>query len=200
MARYEFSFNLARERSKNVRDRRRPRRAPLKAYDPGREVDPLKAAEYLLKMDPVQFSDALRLTGLSESQLREWCGKRGLFHPSVPARGPGRVALYSWQDLIALRVFREIFVVFGGRATSWAPGIADLRRRLDGQFFPSLWGKCAIFTDQKSASLGILPNSPLAKAALFVALNPHLEVIAARATPDELQGQLPLVTKLGVAR
>jgi hypothetical protein len=148
-------------------------------------------------MEPVQFSEALRLTELSESQLREWCGKRGLFQPTTPARGPGRLALYSWQDLIALRVFREIFSVFGGRASSWAVGIADLRRRLDGQFFPNLWGKSAIFTDQRSATLGTLSTVPLLGAALIVPLDPHLVVIASRATPEELQGRLPLITQLG---
>lgn len=148
-------------------------------------------------MEAVQFSDALHLTELSESQLREWCGKRGLFQPTVPARGPGRVALYSWQDLVALRIFREIFSVFGGRASSWAAGIADLRRQLDGKFFPSLWGKSAIFTDQRSATIGTLSTAPLIGTALIVSLDPHLAVIANRATPEDLQGQLPLVTQLG---
>lgn len=150
-------------------------------------------------MDPVQLSDASRLTELSDSQLKEWCGKRGLFQPTVPARGPGRVALYSWQDLVALRVFREIFQVFGGRASSWAPGIAELRSCLSGQFFPSLWGKAAIFQDQNSAYVGLFSSLPPKAAALFVPLDPHLDVISNKATPEELQGQLPLVTQV-VAR
>jgi hypothetical protein len=151
-------------------------------------------------MEPVQFSDAVRLTELSESQLREWCGKRGLFQPTVPARGSGRIALYSWQDLIALRVFREVFHVFGGRASSWAAGIGELRVCLAGQFFPNLWGRGAVFPDQRSAYLGTLSTITSAGAALFVPLDPHLAVISDRATPDELQGQLPLVTKVGTAR
>lgn len=151
-------------------------------------------------MEPVQFSDALRLTGLSQSQLKEWCGKRALFHPTVAARGPGRVALYSWQDIVALRVFRDIFEVFGGRASGWAPGVSAFRECIDGQFFPNLWGKGAIFSDQHSASLGTLTTLPLARAALFVPLDPHLAVISNRATPEELQGQLPLVTRVGSSR
>lgn len=151
-------------------------------------------------MEPVQFSDALRLTELSESQLREWCGKRGLFQPTVPARGPGRLALYSWQDIIALRVFREIISVFGGRASGWSPGVANLRSRLDGQFFPNLWGKSAIFGDQRSATIGTLSTAILSSAALLVPLDPHLAVIANRATPEDLQGQLPLVTQVGSSR
>lgn len=151
-------------------------------------------------MEPVQFSDALHLTELSENQLREWCGKRGLFHPTVPARGPGRVALYSWQDLVALRVFGEVFNVFGGRASSWATGIGELRRCLDGQFFPNLWGKSAIFRDQHSVTLGTRSTLPSNGAALFVPLDPHLTVVLKRATPEELQGQLPLVTQIGPSR
>ena len=151
-------------------------------------------------MESVQFSDALRLTELSESQLREWCGKRGLFQPTVPARGPGRVALYSWQDLIALRVFRDIFQVFGGRASSWAAGIAELRACLTGQFFLNLWGRGAVFPNQHSAYLGSISALPAAGAALFVPLDPHLAVISSQATPEELQGQLPLVTQVGTSR
>ena len=151
-------------------------------------------------MEPVQFSDALRLTELSESQLREWCGKRGLFQPTVPARGTGRLALYSWHDIIALRVFREIISVFGGRASGWSAGVADLRGQLDGQFFPNLWGKSAIFADQRSATIGTLSTVTLSGAALLVPLDPHLTVVANRSTPEDLQGRLPLVTQLGSAR
>jgi len=151
-------------------------------------------------MEAVQFSDALRLTELSENQLREWCGKRGLFQPTVPARGPGRVALYSWQDLIALRVFREIFQVFGGRASSWAAGIGELRLCLAGQFFPNLWGRGVAFPDQRSAYLSTLSTLASAGAVLFVPLDPHLTVISQRATVEELQGQLPLVAPLGAPR
>lgn len=163
-------------------------------------VDPEEVAPYHFAMGLLQFSDALHLTGLSENQLREWCGKRGLFQPTVPARGSGRIALYSWQDLIALRVFREIFQVFGGRASSWAAGITELRACLTGQFFPNLFGQNAVFPDQRSAYLGSISALPSTGAALFVPLDPHLAAIASQATPDELQGQLPLVTQVGLSR
>lgn len=163
-------------------------------------LDPFKGVSYPFDVEPVQFSDALRLTELSESQLREWCGKRGLFQPTVAARGPGRVALYSWQDLIALRVFRDIFQTFGGRASSWAAGVAEFRACLNGQFFPNLWGRGAIFPDQNSARLGTLPSVPANGAVLFVPLDPHLAIVANLATPEDMQGQLPLITKVGSAR
>jgi hypothetical protein len=148
-------------------------------------------------MEPVQFSDAIRLTELTESQLREWCGKRGLFHPTVPARGSGRVALYSWHDIIALRIFRQIMSVFGGRASGWAAGMAALRDQLDGQFFPNLYGKSAIFENRRSAAIGTISSVALSGGALLVPLDPHLTVIASRATPQELQGRLPLFTQVG---
>jgi len=143
-------------------------------------------------MEPVQFSDALRLTQLSESQLREWCGKRGLFQPTVTARGPGRVALYSWQDLIALRVFGEVFRVFSGRASGWATGIADLRQKLDGQFFPNLWGQAALFANQHSVELVSVQSTSLHTAALVVPLDPHLAYLADHAAENELEKQIPL--------
>lgn len=163
-------------------------------------LDPFKEVYYPFNMEPVQFSDAVRLTELSESQLREWCGKRGLFQPTVPARGPGRVALYTWQDVVALRVFREVFQVFGARASSWADGIGALRGCLAGQFYPNLWGRGAIFPDQRSAYLGTLSTLASNGAILFVPLDPHLIVISSRATPEELQGQLPLVTQVRTRR
>ena len=157
-----------------------------------RHIDRSKGVYYLFSMEPVQFSDALRLTELSESQLREWCGKRGLFQPTVAARGPGRVALYSWQDLISLRVFGEVFRDFGGRATGWAPGIADLRQRLDGQFFPNLWGQAALFASQHSVELVSFRSTSLHAAALVVPLDPHLAYLADHAAENEFERQMPL--------
>jgi len=151
-------------------------------------------------MEFLQFSDVRRLTELSENQLREWCGKRGLFQPAVPARGPGKVALYSWQDVVALRVFREIVVEFGGRASSWSPGVAELRCCLERRFFPNLWGSAAIFQSQKIVHIGQKPDFLDAKPVLFVPLDPHLEVIVHQATPAEMQGKLPLIVPVEKVR
>lgn len=151
-------------------------------------------------MEQVQFSDALRLSGLAESQLREWCGKRGLFQPTVPARGPGRLALYSWHDIIALRIFGEILSTFGGKATSWAGGIADLRVKLDGQFFPNLWGKSAVFINQNTARIELIGAMEHVGAVLIVPFDSHLSVLADGPTPDDMQGRLPLVTSVRTGR
>lgn len=148
-------------------------------------------------MELVQSSDALRLTGLSRNQLREWCGRRGIFEPAVPARGSGRFALYSWHDIIALRILLEIFTVFGGRATSWTEGIRSLRRHLDRQFFPTLWGKAAIFYDRNSVLIADMSTASHSQAALVVPLDPHLNTLTKQTDQTILQGDLPLLTSLG---
>lgn len=151
-------------------------------------------------MVPVQFSEALDLTGLKESQLREWCGKRGLYRPTVPARGSGRMALFTWQDIVALRVFRQITTDFGGHAAQWADGVAKLRHHLDGQSFLRLGGKAALFTDRFTVTLGPLSDASGARPILTIPLDPHLARIAAQAPPEAFQGELPLVTRIGSSR
>ena len=94
------------------------------------------------------------------------------------ARGPGRLALYSWHDIIALRILLEIFTSFGGKASGWTNGIKDLRQQLDGRFFPNLSGKLAIFADRNSAILGTASQISAPGAALIVPLDPHLAVLA----------------------
>lgn len=151
-------------------------------------------------MEPVQFSKAVELTGLSESQLREWCGKRGLFQPTVRARGSGQLALYSWQDIIALRIFREIVSVFGGRASGWSAGVSGLRQRLNGFSYPALWGRWAVFLDQQTAKIEVITSASLSQAALIVPLDPHLVVLADRRSLGDGQGQLPLLAPIRTGR
>ena len=151
-------------------------------------------------MELVQSSDALRLTGLSDNQLREWCGRRGIFQPAVPARGSGRLSLYSWQDIIALRILLEIFTAFGGRASRWADGIRNLKELLDGHFFPSLWGKAAIFTDRNSVLIADASSISHATTVLVVQLDPHLKALVSPSALGELQAQLPLLASVGSTR
>jgi hypothetical protein len=67
-------------------------------------------------MKLVQSSDAARLSGLTSNQLREWCGRRGVVVPDVPPAGRGRLALSSWQTLLALRVLNELHQALRGRS------------------------------------------------------------------------------------
>jgi uncharacterized protein (DUF433 family)/DNA-binding transcriptional MerR regulator len=45
------------------------------------------------------------LTGATPRQLRHWRQDKGQGTLLVPARGPGRQSLYSFQDVVALRMF-----------------------------------------------------------------------------------------------
>lgn len=144
-----------------------------------------------------QASDVVRLTGLSKHQVTEWCGRRAIFRPIVPARGPGRVALYSWQDIIALRVLLEIFTVFGGKASEWATGIGEFRKLLEGQSFLTLRGKVAIFRDRSSVSITDASSLPDMATALIVSLDSHCEVLAAPLAPEDPQGEFLLLTDVG---
>ena len=145
----------------------------------------------------VQASDALCLTGLSESQLREWCGRRGILQPAIPARGSGCPALYSWQDIVALRVLLEIFTAFGGKAGGWAGAITSLRRLLDTYSFPNLWSKAAVFLDCTSASIADASSVEHSKSVLVVPLDPHLSAVSqSPLEKEDRQGQLPLIAGL----
>jgi hypothetical protein len=147
-------------------------------------------------MEPVQFSDAVRMTGLSANQLREWCGKRALFRPTVQSRGSGRVALYTWQDLLALRVFHEVVGLFGGRASDWAGAINHFRTSLIGQSFPSLWGKAVVFNNHFSSLVVPRDKVDIEKSVLSIQLTDHLIVLSEFGTSLEVQGELPLVSPL----
>lgn len=53
-------------------------------------------------------SDVIRLTGLTKRQLDYWEGM-GFLKPSIaPARGKGSVRLYSFRDVVQLRVTKEL--------------------------------------------------------------------------------------------
>ena len=112
------------------------------------------------------------------------------------------MALYSWQDLISLRIFGEVFRVFGGRASGWTTGIADLRQKLDGQFFPNLWGQAALFSSQNSVELVSLQSTSINTAALIIPLDPHLAHLADHVAENELEKQmlLPLLAPMRTAR
>ena len=144
-----------------------------------------------------QASEVVRLTCLSRHRLTEWCGRRSIFQPLVPASGIGRVALHSWQDIIALCLLLEIFTVFGGRTSNRAIGIGELRQLLERQSFLTLRGKAAIFRDRTSVSIADVRTMLDMPPAPVVSLDSHCEVFAAAFAPEESQGQLLLPAHVG---
>ncbi|MBP7818234.1 MAG: MerR family transcriptional regulator [Phenylobacterium sp.] len=150
-------------------------------------------------MTLVQASDAARLAGLTSHQLREWCGRRALVVPDVPAAGRGRLALFSWQTILALRVLNELHERYGVEVCGWRIAIAQLQAVLKGRSFPSLWGAFAVFPNAHEAVLKLQGELLAQDSCLTVSLNRHLEALA---TPSELlvEAQLPLFPALAVRR
>lgn len=126
-----------------------------------------------------QAADAIQLTGLTRSQLREWTGRgrRGLISPDVEPDGPGRHALYSWQTLLVLRLLRLLHNDFAAEVAAWSPAANVLRTKLDGFSFPGLWGMSAFFRDRETAALLDDP-SELSSGGIVIPLDPHLSVLA----------------------
>lgn len=139
----------------------------------------------------VQASEAIRLSGLTAHQLREWCGRRALVEADVPPAGRGHLALFSWRTILALRVLNEIHVRYAVEVSAWRDAIAKLQILLRKRAFPSLWGHVAVFSNARETSLRLENDSLQARSCLCVALDMHLEILA---TPDDfrIENQLHL--------
>lgn len=148
-----------------------------------------------------QASDAMRLTGLTRNQLREWCGRgrRGILEPDVSPAGPGRHAMYAWQTLLTLRLLLVLHVRFGVEIGQLADAAKAFRTRLKGTSFPALWSQWAAMTDSQTVDLTSHPEDVVADGGIVLPLRPHLEVLAAALSlpADE---QLPLLPPMAVSR
>lgn len=134
----------------------------------------------MVRMRLFQASDALRLTGLSRPQLREWCGtgRRRLLAPDQEAAGPGRHALFSWRTIMALRVLRTLQTDYGVEIKTWAAAAGTLRARLDRTPYPSLWGRLVWFESPRTAELIGGMHEITREQGLVLPLDPHLAVLA----------------------
>ena len=147
----------------------------------------------------MQASDAVRLSGLTAHQLREWCGRRAVVTPDVPPAGRGRHALFSWHTIIALRVLNELHNRFGVEVIAWREAIAQCQSILKAKSFPSLWGTSVAFPNRKEAHLLRNGARPSLGACVVIELDPHLDVFA---TEDglPLEQQLSLFAAVTVKR
>lgn len=149
------------------------------------------------EMQLVQHSDAARLSGLTLSQMREWCGRRGIITPDVPPGGRGRHAMYSWQTILTLKILKELREEFGVEIGAWGGAITSCQRQLQHRSFPSLWGLGFVFKSMHEAELASDLLSQRVVSWLYVPLDPHLTVLAGNlALPSGMQ--LPLFPALKV--
>ena len=132
----------------------------------------------------VQSSDAIRLSGLTAHQLREWCGRRALVAADVPPAGRGHLALFSWQTILALRVLNEIHRQYAVEVGGWRSAISQLQALLRKRSFPSLSSHLAIFPNAQEAALGLVGDPSPLRSCITVGLDSHLQILA---SPGELR-------------
>ena len=147
----------------------------------------------------VQASDAAKLSGLTSHQLREWCGRRALVTPDVPAAGRGHLALFSWQTVLALRILNELHDRFGVEVSAWRVAIAELQDILKNKPFPSLWGASVVFASTSEAQLIVDRQSARQTGGLLIELDRHLDVLA-NTDGIPIEQQLPLFPAVVVGR
>ena len=143
-----------------------------------------------------QSADALKATGLTRSQLREWTGRgrRGIISPDVGPNGPGRHALYAWQTLLVLRLLLLLHTEYAAEIGAWAPAAKNLRKKLDSTSFPSLWNVSVFFPSLHTALL-VDDISKINQSGLILPLEPQLTVLASKLSlprPDQLSLFLPV--------
>ena len=147
-----------------------------------------------------QAADALDVTGLTRSQLREWTGRgrRELISPDVDPDGPGRRSLYAWQTLLVLRLLLVLHNDFAAEVGAWAPAVKNLREKLDRVSFPSLW-RLSVFFPNRQTALLVDDVAEIGSAGVILPLESHLTVLATKLSLPR-PNQLSLFPPMAVSR
>jgi hypothetical protein len=119
---------------------------------------------------------AVKLSGLSTQQLREWTIRRALIPADVKPKGHGSPAQYAWQSILLLRLALILRDRFKMELHAHRGLLVDLRRSLGQMAFRSLWGKSLAVHDGDRWSL--LEPEDLAATKddyILLRLDPHLE-------------------------
>lgn len=148
-------------------------------------------------MKMFQSFQMVELTGLTKSQLREWCSVRQLLPSDIIPEGPGTHAMFTWQTAISLRILKSIQDDWAGTVSAWAPVVRDFRAEIEGTSFPTLFGHVVVFDSLSSMIIQKETELKGGSGVLVVPLDPHLEVLASKlAIP--LPDQLPLFPPMAV--
>lgn len=138
-----------------------------------------------------------RLTSLSTETLREWTSRRALIPADVRPRKKGSPAQYSWQTVLVLRIAVALRTQFHVELQAHKSFFDELRMALLQRSFISLWGKQLAVAGNGDWYLteGAVADVTINEDAMFIRLNPHLEVISggfALPRPRSTPGQLDL--------
>ena len=138
-----------------------------------------------------------RLTSLSTETLREWTSRRALIPADVRPRKKGSPAQYSWQTVLVLRIAVALRTQFHVELQAHKSFFDGLRMALLQRSFISLWGKQLAVAGNGDWSFteGAVADVTINEDAMFIRLDPHLEVISggfALPHPRSTPGQLDL--------
>lgn len=131
-------------------------------------------------MHLVTTRDAVRLTGLSTEQLREWTSRRALIAADIKPKGHGSPAQYSWQTILLLRLAVSLRDRFKLELQAHQSLFASLGDGLKKVSFLSLWGNSLwlhggdVWSLQEGGDLSALDGD-----VIILGLDPHLHAISA---------------------
>lgn len=145
--------------------------------------------------------DALRLTGLSTDQLREWTTRRALIPADIKSKGHGSSAQFSWQTILLLRLAVTLRDRFKLDLQSNQLLFNCLSHALKGVSFLSLWDRNLLLHGGAEWAFSSTTALLDIKDDLIVLkLNPHLKVLADGFSLPQPQSpvQLPLFSPASV--
>ena len=122
---------------------------------------------------------AVKLTGLTPEQLREWTIRRSLIPADVKPKGQGSPARYSWQTILLLRLALVLHDGFKLELQAHRELFADMASTFARTSFRSLWGKAlAVRGDQRCRILERDELAAMSEDCIVLRLDPHLAQLA----------------------
>ena len=119
---------------------------------------------------------AVKLTGLSTEQLREWTIRRALIPADVKPKGHGSPAQYTWQSILVLRLALVLRDRFKMELHAHRGLLTDLRYNFGQMAFRSLWGKSlALHGEQRWTLLEREELTGTCNDCILLRLDPHLQ-------------------------
>jgi hypothetical protein len=130
-------------------------------------------------MHLVTTRDAIRLTGLSTDQLREWTSRRALIPADIKPKGQGSPAQYSWQTILLLRLAVNLRDRFKLELQAHQDLFSSLADGLKKTSFLSLWGHAiALHGGDAWSLLNLVDPFSAGDDLILLRLDPHLQILS----------------------
>ena len=126
----------------------------------------------------VSTRQALQLTGISATTLREWTSRRALIPADVPPKKQGSPAQYSWQTILVLRVAVTLREQFHLELQAHREFFTSLRSEFGRTSFIALWGKSLVLQGSDDWFFMDPSVEKLQQDSVVILLNPHLCILS----------------------